>query len=64
MCITIYPHIDQVRRTPEGDISVPINAAYNHHFDGILNNGKKVRLKENVYNYTSTYFSYQVRNPS
>merc|ERR1719401_3225377 len=24
--------LDQVRKTPEGDVSVPINAAYNHHF--------------------------------
>ena len=23
---------------------MPINAAYNHHFDGTLNNGKKSRL--------------------
>ena len=23
--------VDQVRRTPEGDVSVPINVAYNHH---------------------------------
>ena len=27
------------------EISVPINAAYNHHFDGMLNNGKKSRLE-------------------
>lgn len=25
--------IDQVRRTPEGDVSVPINACYNHHYN-------------------------------
>lgn len=25
--------VDQVRRTPEGDVSVPINVAYNHHFE-------------------------------
>lgn len=24
--------IDQVRRTPEGDVSVPISASYNHHY--------------------------------
>lgn len=24
--------IDQVRRTPKGDVSVPISASYNHHF--------------------------------
>ena len=23
--------VDQVRRTPEGDVPVPINMAYNHH---------------------------------
>ena len=25
--------IDQVRRTPKGDVSVPISAAYNHHYN-------------------------------
>ena len=25
--------MDQVRRTPQGDVSVPINVAYNHHHD-------------------------------
>ena len=25
--------VDQVRRTPEGDMQVPINFAYNHHFE-------------------------------
>ena len=24
--------IDQVRRTPDGDVSVPISASYNHHY--------------------------------
>jgi hypothetical protein len=41
--------VDQVMRTPEGDVSVPITAAYNHHYDGMLNNGRKstlVRLEE------------------
>ena len=33
--------VDQVIQTANGDISVPINAAYNHHFDGSLNNGAK-----------------------
>ena len=28
--------IDQVRRTSEGDVSVPINALYNHHFNGVI----------------------------
>eukprot|EP00657_Telonema_sp_P-1_P005811 TRINITY_DN23513_c0_g1_i1.p1 TRINITY_DN23513_c0_g1~~TRINITY_DN23513_c0_g1_i1.p1 ORF type:complete len:262 (-),score=54.98 TRINITY_DN23513_c0_g1_i1:185-970(-) len=28
--------MDQVRRTPEGDVSVPINAAYNHHFEATM----------------------------
>lgn len=39
--------VDQVIRggNPDGsDMSVPINAAYNHHFDGTLNNGKKSTL--------------------
>jgi len=25
--------IDQVRRTPQGDVSVPISASYNHHYN-------------------------------
>ena len=37
---------DQVIRTREGDVSVPITVAYNHHFDGKLNNGKKSRLEK------------------
>lgn len=28
--------IDQVRRTPDGDISVPISASYNHHYNANL----------------------------
>ena len=28
--------IDQVRRTPDGDVSVPISASYNHHFGTII----------------------------
>lgn len=28
--------VDQVRKTPTGDISVPINVAYNHHFESTL----------------------------
>ena len=31
MAIVGY-EIDQVRRTPEGDVSVPISATYNHHY--------------------------------
>eukprot|EP00658_Telonema_sp_P-2_P022442 TRINITY_DN18969_c0_g1_i6.p1 TRINITY_DN18969_c0_g1~~TRINITY_DN18969_c0_g1_i6.p1 ORF type:complete len:756 (-),score=152.50 TRINITY_DN18969_c0_g1_i6:372-2639(-) len=27
---------DQVRRTPSGDVSVPINVAYNHHYGAVL----------------------------
>jgi len=27
---------DQVRRTPDGDVSVPINIAYNHHYGATL----------------------------
>ncbi len=27
---------DQIRRTPEGDVSVPINVAYNHHYGARL----------------------------
>jgi hypothetical protein len=34
--------VDQVIRTPNGDESVPINAAYNHHFDGQINGEKSV----------------------
>eukprot|EP00931_Biecheleriopsis_adriatica_P087805 TRINITY_DN62221_c0_g1_i1.p1 TRINITY_DN62221_c0_g1~~TRINITY_DN62221_c0_g1_i1.p1 ORF type:complete len:638 (-),score=78.15 TRINITY_DN62221_c0_g1_i1:87-1958(-) len=28
--------IDQVRRTPEGDVSVPISASYNHHYTATM----------------------------
>lgn len=28
--------IDQVRRTPDGDVSVPISATYNHHFTATM----------------------------
>lgn len=28
--------MDQVRRTPEGDVSVPINMAYNHHHNTMV----------------------------
>ena len=28
--------VDQVRRTPEGDVSLPINLAYNHHYGATL----------------------------
>ena len=31
--------MDQVRRTPEGDVSVPINVAYNHHFESTVIGG-------------------------
>jgi len=35
MAIVGY-EVDQVRRTPEGDVSVPINVAYNHHHDAFF----------------------------
>ena len=28
---------DQVRRTPKGDVSVPMNVAYNHHYGHTVN---------------------------
>jgi hypothetical protein len=28
--------IDQVRRTPSGDVSVPISASYNHHYTSTM----------------------------
>ena len=28
--------MDQVRKTPAGDVSVPINAIYNHHFESVM----------------------------
>eukprot|EP00756_Hemistasia_phaeocysticola_P032008 Hpha_TRINITY_DN16387_c2_g1::TRINITY_DN16387_c2_g1_i3::g.62124::m.62124 len=28
--------IDQVQKTPEGDVSVPINANYNHHYTSVV----------------------------
>jgi hypothetical protein len=31
--------MDQVRRTKEGDVSVPINVAYNHHFESTMIGG-------------------------
>jgi hypothetical protein len=37
--------IDQVRKTPEGDVPVPINVAYNHHHDTAVV-GKGTRLVE------------------
>ena len=37
--------IDQVRKTPRGDVSVPINVAYNHHHDTAVV-GKGTRLVE------------------
>jgi len=37
--------MDQVRRTPSGDVSVPINVAYNHHFESSMV-GKKSRLEK------------------
>jgi len=37
--------MDQVRRTPEGDVSVPINMAYNHHHDTAVV-GKHTRMIE------------------
>lgn len=36
---------DQVRKTPEGDVSVPISIAYNHHHDTAVV-GKKTHLEE------------------
>lgn len=39
--------VDQVIRGPDGvDTSVPISAAYNHHYSGTLNNGHKSRLEK------------------
>lgn len=40
--------VDQVRRTPEGDVSVPINVAYNHHFESVMV-GKKASLEKLVF---------------
>merc|ERR1719399_1363351 len=31
--------IDQVRHTPEGDVSVPMSASYNHHWDSFMIGG-------------------------
>ena len=39
---------DAVRRTPEGDISVPINMAYNHHHDVYIT-GKYSKMHEVPY---------------
>lgn len=41
--------VDQVMILANGtEISVPISVAYNHHFDGQMNNGKKSRLEKIV----------------
>jgi len=32
--------VDQVRRTPEGDVSVPISISYNHHFEAGMSGAK------------------------
>lgn len=32
--------LDQVRRTAEGDVSVPLNVAYNHHFESTMAGSK------------------------
>eukprot|EP00039_Didymoeca_costata_P007144 m.96763 g.96763 ORF g.96763 m.96763 type:complete len:478 (-) comp13558_c0_seq3:1265-2698(-) len=37
--------MDQVRRTPQGDVSVPINMAYNHHHNTMVV-GKGARMEE------------------
>ena len=37
--------IDQVRRTPEGDVSVPISATYNHHYTAQVI-GAKARFRK------------------
>lgn len=37
--------MDQVRKTPDGDVSVPITLAYNHHHDTAVV-GKGTRLEE------------------
>ncbi len=39
--------MDQVRRTPEGDVRVPINVAYNHHFESTMTgNGARMERIE------------------
>jgi len=40
--------MDQVRRTPSGDVSVPISAAYNHHFESNMV-GAKSRLEKVIF---------------
>jgi hypothetical protein len=40
--------VDQVRKTPDGDVSVPINVAYNHHFESNMV-GKKSSLEKIVF---------------
>ena len=40
--------IDQVQRTPHGDVSVPINANYNHHYVSCLIGSKAVFRKVKV----------------
>lgn len=41
--------VDQVFKHPDGDVSVPINVAYNHHFESNMV-GKKSQLERIVFN--------------
>ena len=44
MAITGYES-DQVRRTPTGDVPLPITAAYNHHYGAILTSASARRVR-------------------
>merc|ERR1719261_88175 len=37
--------IDQVQRTPEGDVSIPISASYNHHYVSVIY-GAEARVRK------------------
>ena len=45
MAITGY-EIDQVRRTPSGDVPVPITWAYNHHYMAYITSEKAELVKK------------------
>jgi hypothetical protein len=53
--------VDQVRKTPQGDVSVPINMAYNHHHDAFFT-GKHSKMKKIPYDPHDTTISPMARS--
>ena len=52
--------VDQVRRTPDGDVSVPISMAYNHHHDAFFV-GKGSKMQKVRYDPLDTTISPMAR---